>query len=117
MSGTSRSSGADAGPSAPEIHVLADGSLVYLWDDRLQPLGELGAVSIRRASHVEPDGGGWTADLAPVGGPRLGPFRLRAEALAAERRWLHRHLGEPGVVAPERRPEAPEPPAAATRAG
>ena len=38
-------------------------------------LTALGQLSIRRASHVEPDAGGrWWADLAPVGGPRLGPF-------------------------------------------
>ncbi len=51
-------------------------------------LAALGVVTIRRASHVEPDAGGWWADLAPVGGPRLGPFALRSQALGAERVWL-----------------------------
>jgi hypothetical protein len=52
----------------------------------------LGPVSIRRASHVEPDAAGqWWADLAPVAGPRLGPFARRAEALTAEQRWLEVH--------------------------
>jgi hypothetical protein len=52
----------------------------------------LGAVAIRRASHVEPDAQGWWwAELAPVLGPRLGPFPLRSEALAAELRWLEDH--------------------------
>ncbi len=27
-------------------------------------------------------------DLSPVGGPVLGPFRLRSQALAAEQAWL-----------------------------
>ena len=52
-------------------------------------LAAIGALSIARASHVEPDAAGrWVADLAPVGGPALGPFALRSEALAAERAWL-----------------------------
>lgn len=56
-------------------------------------LASLGAVSIRRASHVEPDESGqWWADLGPVGGPRLGPFALRSAALDAERLWLEDHL-------------------------
>jgi hypothetical protein len=55
-------------------------------------LSALGAVSIRRASHVEPDDAGrWFADLSPAGGPRLGPFSRRSEALAAEAAWLERH--------------------------
>ena len=56
-------------------------------------LAALGALSVRRASHVEPDGAGaWWADLAPAGGPRLGPYRLRSEALRAEADWLDEHL-------------------------
>ncbi len=56
------------------------------------PLAALGHVSITRASHVEPDvHGQWHADLAPVGGPRLGPFERRSEALAAEATWLSAH--------------------------
>ena len=53
----------------------------------------LGAASIRRASHVEPDEAGrWWADLAPVGGPKLGPFPRRSEALQAEVAWLDQFL-------------------------
>ncbi len=49
----------------------------------------LGACSIQRASVVEPDSlGQWWADLALSGGPVLGPFRRRSEALAAEVGWL-----------------------------
>lgn len=52
-------------------------------------LAALGSPQITRASHVEPDGmGRWLADLSPVGGPVLGPFDRRSEALEAEVEWL-----------------------------
>ena len=52
-------------------------------------LPALGPIRITRASHVEPDEQGcWLADLGPVGGPVLGPFRLRSEALESEQIWL-----------------------------
>ena len=52
-------------------------------------LTALGQPTIRRASRVEPDATGrWVADLSPVGGPLLGPFDKRSEALDAERVWL-----------------------------
>ena len=35
--------------------------------------------------------GRWHADLRPVGGPVLGPFDRRSEALAAEVAWLEEH--------------------------
>jgi len=55
-------------------------------------LSRLGDLTIRRASHVEPDERGqWWADLSPVGGPLLGPFDRRGAALAAEERWLDSH--------------------------
>ena len=55
-------------------------------------LAELGRLTISRGSHVEPDEAGcWFADLAPVGGPRLGPFPLRSDALNAEAEWLGAH--------------------------
>ena len=57
-------------------------------DDIADVLPKLGAYTVRRASHVEPCGEGWTANMQPMGGPTLGPFRLRAQALAAERAWL-----------------------------
>ena len=50
-------------------------------DESSQPL--------TRASHVEPDAEGyWWADMGPVDGPVLGPFKNRTEALGAERGWL-----------------------------
>ena len=52
-------------------------------------LAEIGRVSISRGSYVEPDEAGrWFADLAPVGGPRRGPFSRRSDALQAEAEWL-----------------------------
>jgi hypothetical protein len=52
----------------------------------------LGQPQITRASQVEPDEQGrWWADLSPVNGPLLGPFRLRTQALDAEQGWLSRH--------------------------
>jgi hypothetical protein len=55
-------------------------------------LSQLGTLSIRRGSHVEPDASGrWFCDLSPVAGPTLGPFDSRSEALAAEVAWLSEH--------------------------
>jgi hypothetical protein len=52
-------------------------------------LAMFGPLTIRRASQVEPDANGqWWADLAPVGGPKLGPFDRRSQALEAECKWL-----------------------------
>lgn len=52
-------------------------------------LDALGSPRITRASHVEPDEQGrWLADMAPVGGPVLGHYARRTEALEAERAWL-----------------------------
>jgi hypothetical protein len=83
------------------------GRVRCVYDDALD-LGALGRVVITRASHVEPDPDGrWTADLSPVGGPVLGPFGRRSEALAAERTWLDRNWppapnqgGHPGAPLP-----------------
>jgi hypothetical protein len=66
----------------------ARGTVRCVYDEAID-LSCLGALSIRRASHVEPDAEGrWWAELAAVGGPRLGPFERRSQALDAERAWL-----------------------------
>ena len=53
------------------------------------PLATIGALSIRRASHVEPDAAGqWSAQI--IGGPLLGPYSTRTAALAAEVAYLER---------------------------
>ena len=68
------------------------GAVQTLYDERLD-LSALGPLTIERASHVEPTPDGrWAADLCPVGGPVLGPFRLRSEALAAEVAWIQTHV-------------------------
>ena len=52
----------------------------------------LGKTLIQRASEVEPDHLGlWWADLGVSGGPRIGPFAKRADAIAAEVAWLERN--------------------------
>ena len=81
-------------------------------------LAELGFTHVRRASHVEPVGKWrrrwfhclrwvfgergqvaawtrrwdcrWLVNLLPVGGPYLGPYDQRADAIAAEVAWLER---------------------------
>jgi hypothetical protein len=52
-------------------------------------LAALGRPKITRTSHVEPvPDGRWSADQRPVGGPVLGPFDRRSQALEAEQDWL-----------------------------
>ncbi len=71
-----------------ELVVDAGGGVRCIYDEALD-LREIGKLQITRASHVEPDAEGfWWADMAPSGGPMLGPFRSRSEALGAERGWL-----------------------------
>jgi hypothetical protein len=71
-----------------ELVVNARGDVRCIYDEAVD-LRELGALKITRASHVEPDrDGNWFADMGPTGGPILGPFRSRSEALVAERGWL-----------------------------
>jgi hypothetical protein len=61
-------------------------------------LAQLGTLTIRRGSHVEPDERGqWVCDLSPVSGPTLGPFVARSEALTAEVAWLSQHWLLPGA--------------------
>ena len=73
-------------------------------------LASLGVLWIRRAGHVEPGPeGAWWADLAPLGGPRLGPFTRRSLALATEEAWLERNWPGP--------PSAPSPPGQPRRLG
>lgn len=67
------------------------GNVACLYNETIT-LPEIGPLSIRRGSFVEPDGSGnWFADLAPVSGPILGPFRSRSKALQAERLWLEKN--------------------------
>lgn len=73
-----------------------DAAVTGIYSDELAGLLECGTATVRRASNVEPHPeGGWIADMSPSGSEvRLGPFRLRAEALAAEVAFLEAKLGE-----------------------
>ena len=75
-----------------EVIITPSGLTKSVFDDLLD-LRRLGAIEIQRGSHVEPtEGGQWTVDLSPVGGPLLlGPFDKRSEALAAEVAWLQQN--------------------------
>jgi hypothetical protein len=75
------------------ITIQPNGMMTYIYNDDMLDLMEEGTSTTRRVSHVEPDtsrsnGIRWTADMSPVGGPMLGPYRSREDALEAEVRWL-----------------------------
>ena len=77
--------------SEMELVVGRDGGVRCIYDEALD-LREIGKLQITRASHVEPDAEGyWWADMGPSGGPALGPFTSRTEALGAEKEWLIPH--------------------------
>jgi hypothetical protein len=75
-----------------EIFIYPDGTIRFIYDDKLRPLLEEGKSDIRRASHVEPEYEAgewlWYADLSPVSGPKIGPYQTRDGAIAAEIDWL-----------------------------
>ena len=74
-----------------QLVVKPSGTVCCLYDEVVD-LASLGALTIERGSHVEPDEKGqWLADMAPVDGPVLGPFERRSDALTAERAWLERN--------------------------
>lgn len=79
-----------------ESHIIScsDGVIKHIYSDELAGLSDIpGSSSISRASHVEPSAdGSWIADLRPCGGPVLHGFRLRAEALAAEKEWIEENI-------------------------
>jgi hypothetical protein len=89
-----------------ELVVGADGDARCIYDEALD-LREIGKLQITRASHVEPDADGfWWADMGPVDGPVLGPFRSRSEALGAERGWLFKRPFGSSYVRRRMHPEA-----------
>ena len=82
-----------------QLIIEPDGSVRCVYTETID-LAALGRLTISRGSHVEPDEEGrWFADLAPVGGPQLGPFRHRSEALIAETEWLDAHWLAPASSA------------------
>jgi hypothetical protein len=75
--------------------IVERGTIRAIYDDALTALMRGAKVKIARASHVEPNDNGfclWSADMSPVGGPKLLGFRTRQEALDAEREYLDRHV-------------------------
>jgi hypothetical protein len=82
-----------------ELSIKADGRIVAVYDDDMAELLEEGNGCVERASYVEYSAGaGWFAHMWPVckelGIPHedLGPYRLREQALQAEREWLRNKL-------------------------
>ena len=70
------------------LRIEPNGTLRGLYTEDMD-LSSVGSLEIHRASHVEPDAAGsWWADCSPVGGPKLGPFVKRSEALTAEVQWI-----------------------------
>ena len=83
-----------------ELVVGCDGGVRCIYDEALD-LREIGKLQITRASHVEPDAdGNWFADMGPSGGPVLGPYSSRTEALAAEMGWLAARLHPMAITCP-----------------
>jgi hypothetical protein len=81
-----------------KIRIAPNGQIRFIYNDSLRSLMEEGESVIKRASHVEPNAEGkWEVDMAPVGGPKFGPFETRKEALAEEVKWLESH----GIPAPK----------------
>lgn len=75
------------------LSIGLDGKITAIYSDSIADLLDDGDSIVSRASHVEPaQQGGWTADLAPVGGPTLGPFKFRQDALDAEVEWLRANV-------------------------
>jgi hypothetical protein len=78
-----------------QLVIAPGGAIRCLYSEQID-LAAFGQLTIARGSRVEPTAGGlWQADLAPVGGPLLGPFSHRSQALAAERAWLELNWLQP----------------------
>jgi hypothetical protein len=77
------------------VVLIKGGRIHFIYDDAMRPLMDQGKTEVRRASYVEPIntpvGVKWQADMSPVGGPVLGPFDLRQQALDREIEWLNEH--------------------------
>lgn len=86
------------------------GSIMYRDSDMLIPLRKkLGPARITRAASVEPRDEEWWVNLSASGGPLLGPFEARCDAIAAEQEWLDRYLlGDEPLPEPEPEPEPEE---------
>jgi len=74
------------------LHILEDGNCAAIYTDALD-LYQLGALEVRRVSHVEfdPDQQGWRVRF-PDGFSLPERFRRRDEALAAEVAFIEAHF-------------------------
>jgi hypothetical protein len=77
------------------LNIKPDGTAIAIYSEEFD-LNTLGKVEFRRASRVEPDGDPpmWYADMQLSGGPILGPFQTRSQALEAEVKWLKQKLSK-----------------------
>ncbi len=81
-----------------QLIVESSGTVRCVYGETID-LSQIGRLAISRGSHVEPDvDGQWFADLAPVNGPRLGPFSNRSAALSSEADWLNSHWLAPTLT-------------------
>ena len=77
-----------------ELAVSNEGVIRFIYSDDARFLLDAGEAKIKRVSNVEPwdemgrSGAKWGADLQMSGGPLLGPFERRQDALDAEVVWL-----------------------------
>ena len=78
------------------VYVDEKGGLQFIYQEEIN-MEELGTSSIRRASDVEPtEHSQWFANLARSGGPALGPFKNRSEAIEAELIWIQDQFARDG---------------------
>ena len=71
-----------------QLRIDPNGAIHCIYDEAID-LSALGSVAIPRQPRRT--GRNWWADLSPVGGPTLGPFDRRGQALREERLWLETH--------------------------
>lgn len=75
-----------------EMRIDAEGNLRMIYSDALVGVLDEGDAKVTRASTVEPGADGlWEVDLSMSGGPVMGGFKLRQDALDAEVAWLRDH--------------------------
>ena len=83
-----------------DILIENDGTLRFLYDYTSEKgklfsdeLIKYGTSNIERRSHINPkvteNGVKFFVDLAPSGGPELGPFETREIAIEAEIEWIN----------------------------
>lgn len=73
-----------------KMSIGTNGRMTLIYDDLHTGLMEQGHSTVTRASNVEPCAGGWKATMRD--GTVIGPYRLRADALAAEVKYLESKL-------------------------